>query len=571
MQEEKDTRISRRSFLTGAAATGAIAAASAVGLAGCTTGGGGGGNEQKPAETTPAETTPTTPSGPTAQKAVWSWEIPEDTITDFVEEKPYDVIVVGCGLAGMSAAVAAAQQGAKVAVLEKTDQPNVRGLHVAAVDTSAQRAAGITINKYQSARDLIRWSGKRVKEELHWLFINNSGRAIDWCFDICKEKNPEMYLTMWDACYRGEDYYENPGATHIFSGGPLRWNNDIADCMVTKGEALGVDYFYEMPGVQLVKDGDFKVTGIVAGEPGNYTKFNGTVILATGDFGGNDEMIDCYLPWVKRVHQKIYTPVDMNTGDGHIMGMRAGASMQAGAHAAMIHPQVGGPVYCFLRVNKNAERYENEDISAIGCSTSIMMQPDQIAWCVYDGNFIDYLVQSLPYGGGLMWDQVMREWGAPFNREQEMTSTERNIERGNVVTADTIEGLAAAMEIDPTKFKATVDRYNEVVKAGVDEDFGKRKELLFPILEPPFYASHMMTGLLTIPTGLSINSKMQVLGADFVTPFEGLYAVGNVGGDFFAQDYPTIFPGHSHGRAITFGRIGGSYAAGMAKLDDLYQ
>ncbi len=79
-----------------------------------------------------------------------------------------------------------------------------------------------------------------------------------------------------------------------------------------------------------------------------------------------------------------------------------------------------------------------------------------------------------------------------------------------------------------------------------------------------------MTGLLSIPCGLSINEKMQVMAADQVTPIEGLFAVGNAGGDLFAQDYPTIFPGHSHGRCLTFGRIGGAYAAGMQDIEELY-
>jgi succinate dehydrogenase/fumarate reductase flavoprotein subunit len=555
--------LERRDFLKGAAAVGALAAT--AGLVACSpsdqgnAGAGSGGSEAGP-------------SGG-AQEAVWSWELPEEPITEFADEKTYDVIVVGCGLAGMCAAVSAAEHGATVAVLEKTEQYNVRGMHIAAVDTSVQRENGITIDKYKAARDLVRWSGKRIKEELHWLFLNTSGAAIDWAFDICKSYNPEMYLTMWDACYRGEDYYENPGVTHIFSGGPegQNWgyNNDIANSLIRKAEELGVEFFYNTPGVQLVKSGEYVATGIIGGAEGAYTKFNGNVILATGDYGGNDEMIECYLPWVKRVHQKIYTPIGANTGDGHIMGMRAGASMQAGQHGAMIHPQVGGPVYCFLRVNKNAQRYENEDISAIGCSTSIMMQPDQLAWCLFDTNWIDYVIESLPYGGGLMWDQVFREWGAPFNREMEQMTIEMGLEAGSIKQADSIEALAAEMGVDASALQVTVDRFNQIVATKNDIDFGKRPELLFPIVEPPFYASQMMTGLLTIPSGLSINEKMQVIAADYVTPIEGLYAVGNTAGDFFAQDYPTIFPGHSHGRCITFGRIGGAYAAGIQGIDEL--
>lgn len=553
--------LSRRNFLKGALATGAVAA-SAGALVGCS-----------PSESG-SSSGAVEPQSVGPQEAVWSWEIPEDPITEFSDEKTYDVVVVGCGLSGMCAAVSAAERGAKVAVIEKTGQRNVRGMHIAAVGTSAQEEAGITIDKYQAARDIVRWDGKRLKEELLWLFMNHSGRAIDWCFDICKEHYPEMYLTMWDACYKGEDYYENPGVTHIFSGGPgsksFGFNEDIADSLMAKGEELGVEYFYNMPGVQLIKDGDYKVVGIVAGEEGSYTKFSGNVVLATGDYGSNEEMVKAYCPWAERVHANIYTPEGINTGDGHIMGLRAGAGMQLGAHGAMIHPQVGGPVYCFLRVNKNAKRYENEDISAIGCSTSIMMQPEQKAWCLFDSSWVDDVIASLPYGGGLMWDQVFREWGAPFDREYENGYVEGLVESGSVVKAETIEELANGMGVDAAALQATVDRYNEIVKAGEDNDFGKRKELLFPIDEPPYYASQMMTGLLCIPCGLSINEKMQVMASDQVTPFEGLYAVGNAGGDLFAQDYPTIFPGHSHGRCITFGRIGGAYAAGMQNIDELY-
>lgn len=545
------SKLSRREFLKGAAA-GALGVA-AMGAVG----------------------TVSAAEAPQPQKALWSWELPEEPITDFIDELSFDVVVVGMGLAGMCAAVSAAEHGAKVAILEKTEVFNVRGMHIAAVDTSAQREAGITIDKYSAGRDLVRWSGKRIKEELLWLFMNHSGRAIDWCFDICKESYPEMYLTMWDSCYRGEDYYENPGVTHIFSGGPMSksfgFNVDIANSLVPKLDQYGVERFFATPGVQLIKDGDYAVVGVVGKSEAGYIRFNGNVVLATGDYSGNDEMIDCYLPWVKRVHAKIYSPEGANTGDGHLMGMRAGASMQAGQHGAMIHPQVGGPVYCFLRVNKNAARYENEDISAIGCSTSIMMQPDQMAWCLFDSSWIEDLKASLPYGGGLMWDQVFREWGAPLNEERERTSVENRVGTENMIKADTIAELAVGMGVDPEKLMATVERFNEMVKNGDDTDFGKRPELLFPVDEPPFYASRMKTGLLCIPAGLSINEKMQVIAADYVTPFEGLYAVGNAAGDFFAQDYPTIFPGHSHGRCITFGRIGGAYAAGMESIDQLYE
>jgi fumarate reductase flavoprotein subunit len=95
----------------------------------------------------------------------------------------------------------------------------------------------------------------------------------------------------------------------------------------------------------------------------------------------------------------------------------------------------------------------------------------------------------------------------------------------------------------------------------VDEDYGKRKELLFPIQKPPFYAGLMKSALLATTSGLRVNTKLEVLD-DKDEPLGGLYAVGNVQGDMFAVDYPTVFPGLSHGRCVTFGRLVGLHLAG---------
>ncbi len=112
---------------------------------------------------------------------------------------------------------------------------------------------------------------------------------------------------------------------------------------------------------------------------------------------------------------------------------------------------------------------------------------------------------------------------------------------GSTLTSDTFEGLAEQIGIDPQALTATVERYNELVDKGVDEDFGKNAEDMNAIVQPPFYASALTAKLLVIASGLNVNSEMQVIDKDG-NPIVGLYAVGNVMGNYFANDYPSAPP-----------------------------
>jgi succinate dehydrogenase/fumarate reductase flavoprotein subunit len=155
--------------------------------------------------------------------------------------------------------------------------------------------------------------------------------------------------------------------------------------------------------------------------------------------------------------------------------------------------------------------------------------------------------------------------GEPWKPDMDREVLEQNIKDGLAVKADTIEELAVKMNVPPANLRKTVDRYNELVDKGADEDFGKRKELLFPIKKPPFYGGLMKSALLTTTSGLRVDNRLQVLDEQ-EEPLGGLYAVGNVQGDMFAVDYPTIFPGLSHGRCVTFGRLVGLHLAGRNVL-----
>ena len=100
-------------------------------------------------------------------------------------------------------------------------------------------------------------------------------------------------------------------------------------------------------------------------------------------------------------------------------------------------------------------------------------------------------------------------------------------------------------------------------------DFGVPANFLAPVQTAPFYATKNVCSLLTIPFGLHVNAESQVLTEDDKV-IKGLYAIGNVQGDFFGDDYPVHFPGVSHGRCVTFGELVGQAIAKdtvISKLD----
>lgn len=538
--------MNRRGFLKGAAATGGVGLAGGLGIMGA---------GAPPASAQAAATGACRPSWETPPPP-----IPEGEIKDTVRT---DVVVIGAGAAGMATALSAAEGGAKVVVIEKMRQFSARGFDVAAVDSRLQKQMGIKIDVPQAIRDLIKSGDKQIKEELYWIWTRHSGKVMDWLLD---QVEPEgLYAKLSDAQYKGPTYFEYP-VTHHILGGPHTKDAAFFDAMAImerNAKAKGVDFRYRAKAERLVREGKGPVAGVIAGTPGNYTRYLASkgVVLATGDYGSDKEMLRHYCPIATLVDINVYTPLGANVGEGHKMGLWAGAAMQKGTHAPMIHSLGGAWPYFFLHVNKRGLRYQNEDLGCQAACLGKMMQPGGVGWTVYDSNFMKYVPQTLRIGGGFFWDNPDRNVGEEWTPEAGLETLEKNIREGLAFREDTLEGLAAKMKVPADALKKTVARHNELVKKGVDEDYGKRKELLFPIDTPPFYAGLMKSALLATTSGLRIDTGCAVLDADD-EPLGGLYAVGNVQGDMFAVDYPTVFPGLSHGRCLTFGRLVGLRLAG---------
>lgn len=508
-------------------------------------------------------------------EAKWSWEQPAKPIpaSKIKSTVLADIVVIGAGLSGLVAALSAAEQGAKVCLVEKNRSWAARGGHITAFDSNVQKELGINNDYRQIIRDWVAWAQGRVDEKLLWDFAKKSGGCMDWATKIGKKHG--LKVTMWEGYYKGPDYTEYP-VTHFFHEedadlsyvyGHSKGIGNITLLPVLEKEAMahGVKIMYKTPAVQILKDSQGRAAGIIAGKPGKYAKIKAkNVIIATGDYASNKEMVECFSPFSLNADAQIYFPNKCNTGDGMIMAMQAGGVMQRHEpHAAVIHLEAGAASYGFLHVNANGERFKNEDVNTQSKSCTKELEPDGIAWTIYDKNWSKQVKEQVDsnIAGGLFYGQMWQPWGNGWNEEVEEMTQQAHVKDGKVLVADTIEELAKKMNVPVKNLVATVDRYNELHKKQDDPDFGKRRELLTPIANPPFYAGKLASTLLTMCGGLRTDSNLLVLDEND-TPIEGLYVVGAAQGEFFANDYPTICPGIGHGRCLTFGRIAGIKAAG---------
>lgn len=538
--------ISRRNFLTGAAIAGAAAAS--LGIAGCS-----------PAATTSSDNgSSEATSGESTQ---YSWEVKPEPITDIASTVDTDILVIGAGLAGCACACSAAENGGKVTVVEKTESWNGRGGGFGAIKSRYMDELDITVDKVNAKQHWIAQCASRADEDIIVKFFNNSEEASNWLLDKVEAVGGSA---MVGAFYSHDDVYaEQPGYHMLiipedagftstgFAGAELCYKDAVA---------AGAEFVFNSPAVQLVQDDSGKVTGCICETADGYVQYNASkgVVLCTGDIGGDAEMVQAYAPIAAEYGQprSQYTPMGVNTGDGHKMGMWVGAQLQDLPLPTMMHPQAfcwfHGP---FLFVNDNGERFMCEDTWVQGKSLAINRQPNGEAWSIFDANWPTDLVNGLPYGGGMFWDSF-RPYGSDLELAPEYFKTQipTYIEAGNAYECDTLEELAQSIGCDPEVFQATVDRYNQMCEAGEDTDYYKKPVFLTPIKEGPFYALKVGPALLTVTGGLKVNSDFQCLNADG-EPIEGLYALGNVEGGSTATDYPINVAGNSHGRCITFGYL----------------
>jgi fumarate reductase flavoprotein subunit len=455
------------------------------------------------------------------------------------------VVVVGAGIAGLSAARSAAEAGAKTILMEKMATYQARGHDNAFIGSRLQKKLGIEIDRDEVILNLMKYGGNKPDQRLIRMWAEGSSKTADWLMDMTDAAGLQVIIPQYPpppAFNNATEYYPQYLTIHQYENERL-----VAKCLLDNALKKDVVAYFKTRAKQLLRKKKGRVTGIIAQDAaGDYIQFNAkkAVILCTGDYGNNAEMMAKYCP------QAAYLPsmTITSTGDGHQMAMWVGAVMEPAPHAPMIHGPAGPLINSsFLQVNLLGERFQNEDVPVQSYTNAIQRQPGKTAWQVFDSKY----PEEIPHHGiGLGKILVVTE---EIRQETDKIS----------VMANTIKELAEKMKMPVETFKATVTRYNELARLGKDLDFGKRPDRLTTIDKPPYYAGKGGFTLLTVLGGLNVNTKLQPLDREWkVIP--GLYLAGNTVGNRFASDYSTMCPGISHGMALHFGRIAGLNAATLS-------
>ncbi|NTU89075.1 MAG: FAD-dependent oxidoreductase [Actinobacteria bacterium] len=541
--------MNRRSFLKGSLLAGSAVATSA--LVGC---GAAPAQESSAAE---------------SAAALHTWEVAPEPIADgdIVETFDADIVIVGSGAAGIFAAQSAAEEGAKVIIIEQSGSWQGRGLDIGSIGNAFQKENGY--DKYINAREaeeiFYQWAHCKVNRNLFRFWADNSGAVFDYYAEYLKtnfDMVPYMSSTAIPSHYDADVNFRELPTCQSYGQGWFDADGNwlmvgVLNKIATWAQELGADFRFNTKAEQLIREENGPVTGVIASTDAGYVKFNAAkaVILATGDIGGNQEMLAAWCPMCLDVDANAYTPANGNLGDGVKMAMWIGADVQKGPAAPMVHPLPikSGPLsqngdLGFLCVNRNGERYSNEFNNTPGICNARLNQPGNIAYTIYDGDYKNKALKQVPGNVSLS--------GLPIVDDTTAQTIEAAVAAndGTLFRADTIEELATLIGAEPDALVATVARYNELVAQGEDVDMMTPSNWLSGIETPPYYASYIAATTLVCIYGLNCDSQSRVCDTDD-TPIENLYAIGNVQGNFFAADYPLIAPGVSHGRCMTFGNL----------------
>jgi len=507
----------------------------------------------------------------------WSFEIapnpiPDDQIAEVIED---EIIIVGAGMSGLTTAYSAQVNGASVTLFSGSSGPISRGGSNFAAYSKVVEARGLPrfdVSEY--FYDEMRAASFAVDQKKWCRGYNASEEAMNWLIDLVAEDGLNVILERDNKMDGKGPYY-----AHAF-------NTEGNDAMVSTGQqgavesmerhaiAAGATIIYDTVAKYLIREDNNtgRVTGVVGQKAdGSYVKFVGkkAIVLATGDFSANREMLAKYCPMVidavgiespEPNYNTGFSLTGIYHGDGQKMGLWVGAAWQhAFPNAPMMQGAWGGSFepcgfHQGLNVNTRTERYQREDISAPYSANHLLSQPGRIAYGIWTKNFAQAIIDA-----GHEWYTFGSDFDKPAKTADDMIAI-----WDGYTKADTLEELAEKLGLDPEKLVAVVDRYNELCEKGIDEDFHKRSEFMIPIeKEGPYYSAMNYALFMTVMGGLRTNEYMQVEDAND-EPIPGLFNVGAMIGDMYANTYNFAIPGNSYGiNCLTFGKLlGEDLAAG---------
>jgi fumarate reductase flavoprotein subunit len=459
----------------------------------------------------------------------------------------FDVAVVGSGFAGLAAAIAARSEGASVLLVEGADElggsSRLSGGKVMGAGTRIQRRHGIEDDPDELYRLYMALNRYTLEPSVVWALAEESGPTVDWLEDIGVEFDPRLMTS-------GE---ERRARMHITVGE----GHAIVTMLVRHARSIGVEIVMGMQVDRLlVEDGE--VVGVAVGDD---TLRTDSVVLATGGFGANAELVERYLPQVAADDWSWYIGADTSSGSAFSLGKQVSAAIIGHGRAArLITPNFGNVLEggylpgWLLVVNAEGRRFYDET-SSYSITAPIVDQQPAPVYAVFDeaakeASTPDTVEATKKVSVGRR-DGRAQKWVKKMIDEQ--------VERGTVLHADTIEELADRMGVPGRQLLATVEQYNEDCMVRVDRHFRKRTDVIRPVAAAPFYATELrLSHVAVTAVGLRIDSEARVID-ELGWPVVGLYAAGECTGGVVGETY--VGSGNSITNAFVFGRIAGRGAA----------
>jgi fumarate reductase flavoprotein subunit len=351
--------------------------------------------------------------------------------------------------------------------------------------------------------------------------------------------------------------------------------------LAAEGEKLGVQLLTHTPAKKILTGEKGNITGVLAESKGEEFIITAkSVIIATGGYGGNKELLKKYCPHYRDNMDCGGLP---HTGDGLLMAWEIGAATEGlgllllggpGPEPKAPMMKIGSPpdiMYSPLTglilepntvwVNKKGERFADEatGFNHFLSSYTVNRQPDNTSYTLLDSQ----LVQTMTDKGLIIGFHKYRL----ADQRSKMPGLARELkalaEKGWLKMSDSWDGIADYIGCDPGTLKTTIDEYNNACDQGRDPIFAKERVFLFPLRLPPYYAIKANSGILDTIGGIKINERMEILDKED-NPIPGLYAAGVVAGGWQGDAYCAVTSGAASGFAVSSGRIAGENAAKFA-------
>lgn len=454
----------------------------------------------------------------------------------------YDVVVIGAGGAGFSAAITARNAGANVVLLEKMPAVGgnslISGAEMNVAKNWVQPKLGINDDSPElHAQDRFKGGDGKGDMKVINVMTHEALDAAKWCRDYLGVRFEDDNLFFFGGHSRKRALIP-VGHT----------GTEFIAKFQAKADELGIPVITNMKAEELIKNKDGRVVGVKATMDGSEYTFNakGGVVLATGGFGANPEMVKKYNPKIDERFKTTDAPG--STGEALYMAERAGAELVnmgyiqtypicdplSGAIELIADARFDGAIMLNQEGKRFVEELQRRDV----LSEAILNQTGQYCWVLWNDNI----------------GKISNTVKAHANEYEAFTK------QGVMTTCDDLKCIADFTKIPFDQLQKTVKRVSDMTGKGNDKDFNHRAGLM-DMQQGKYYVIKAVPSTHHTMGGVRINEKAEALTAEGkVIP--GLWAAGEVTGVTHGTNR---LGGNAYTDIIVFGRIAGEAAAKAAK------